>query len=151
MMLPRQNNNAIKIDINKDDDAEDIEMKRKEAQKNYGIKDDSPKMNRDLQQREMSSDPYRKNPDTERSRQQSFGGPALGLNRPLVGGLKQSHQVANVEQVNQGLNKQPKSPAVGTNVGKINLPNTQVKAPISSERNAFQNNNSQQFQGQQPS
>ncbi len=29
MMLPRQNNNAIKIDINKDDDAEDIEMKRK--------------------------------------------------------------------------------------------------------------------------
>lgn len=38
MMLPRQNNNAIKIDINKDDDADDIEMKRKEAQKNYGIK-----------------------------------------------------------------------------------------------------------------
>jgi hypothetical protein len=29
MMLPRQNNNAIKIDINKDDDAEDIEAKRK--------------------------------------------------------------------------------------------------------------------------
>jgi hypothetical protein len=29
MMLPRQNNNAIKIEINKDDDAEDIEAKRK--------------------------------------------------------------------------------------------------------------------------
>jgi hypothetical protein len=29
MMLPRQNNNAIKIDINKDDDADDIEMKRR--------------------------------------------------------------------------------------------------------------------------
>jgi len=28
-MLPRQNNNAIKIEINKDDDAEDIEAKRK--------------------------------------------------------------------------------------------------------------------------
>lgn len=39
MMLPRQNNNAIKIDINKDDDAEDIQEKRKQAQKNYGIKE----------------------------------------------------------------------------------------------------------------
>jgi hypothetical protein len=29
MMLPRQNKNAIKIDINNDDDAEDIEAKRK--------------------------------------------------------------------------------------------------------------------------
>jgi hypothetical protein len=29
MMLPRQNNNAIKIDITKDDDAEDIEEKRR--------------------------------------------------------------------------------------------------------------------------
>lgn len=28
MMLPRQNKNAIKIDINNDDDAEDIELKR---------------------------------------------------------------------------------------------------------------------------
>lgn len=78
MMLPRQNNNAIKIDINKDDDADDIEMKRRQAQKNYGIKEE-PKPNRDIQQRdvqqrdiqqkdiqqrEMSSDPYRKNPDT---------------------------------------------------------------------------------------
>lgn len=65
MMLPRQNNNAIKIDINKDDDADDIEQKRKEAQKSYGIKEEPPKANRDIQQqREMSSDPYRKNPDT---------------------------------------------------------------------------------------
>ena len=39
MMLPRQNKNAIKIDINNDDDAEDIEAKRMEAQKNYGIRD----------------------------------------------------------------------------------------------------------------
>lgn len=38
MMLPRQNKNAIKIDINNDDDADDIELKRREAQKNYGIK-----------------------------------------------------------------------------------------------------------------
>lgn len=28
LMLPRQNKNAIKIDINNDDDAEDIEEKR---------------------------------------------------------------------------------------------------------------------------
>ena len=78
MMLPRQNNNAIKIDINKDDDADDIEMKRRQAQKNYGIKEE-PKptrdiqqrdvqqrdiQQRDIQQREMSSDPYSKNPDT---------------------------------------------------------------------------------------
>lgn len=39
MMLPRQNKNAIKIDINNDDDAEDIEEKRQQAQRNYGIKD----------------------------------------------------------------------------------------------------------------
>lgn len=38
-MLPRQNKNAIKIDINNDDDAEDIEEKRQQAQRNYGIKD----------------------------------------------------------------------------------------------------------------
>lgn len=37
-MLPRQNKNAIKIDITNDDDAEDIELKRQEAQRNYGIK-----------------------------------------------------------------------------------------------------------------
>ena len=36
--MPRQNKNAIKIDITNDDDAEDIELKRLEAQKNYGIK-----------------------------------------------------------------------------------------------------------------
>jgi hypothetical protein len=41
-MLPRQNNNAIKIDITKDDDAEDIEAKRREAEKNYGIKEEPP-------------------------------------------------------------------------------------------------------------
>ncbi len=32
-MLPRQNKNAIRIMINNDDDAEDIERKRDEAQK----------------------------------------------------------------------------------------------------------------------
>lgn len=62
MMLPRQNNNAIKIDITKDDDAEDIEAKRREAQRNYGIREE-PHSNyqHTAMQREMSSDPYRRN------------------------------------------------------------------------------------------
>ena len=38
MMLPRQNKNAIKISINNDDDAEDIEAKREAARGNFGIK-----------------------------------------------------------------------------------------------------------------
>jgi hypothetical protein len=38
-MLPRQNKNAIKISINNDDDAEDIEAKREIAQKNFMPKD----------------------------------------------------------------------------------------------------------------
>lgn len=86
-------------------------------------------------QREMSSDPYKKNADTDRSRQQSFGGPSVSLNRPLVGGLKQPQQLNLPEQNSslQGPNKQPKSPAVATNLGKINLPNSQAKqAPIGS-------------------
>lgn len=101
----------------------------------------------------MSSDPYRKNPDTERSRQQSFGGPVLGLSRPVAGGgMKQSQQPNIIDSpltnpIDQGINKQPKSPAVGNNLGKINLPSTQTKGPLSSERTAFQNNNSQ-YQGQ---
>lgn len=39
----------------------------------------------------MSSDPYRRNMESDRNRQQSFGGPSVSLSRPLVGGLKQSH------------------------------------------------------------
>lgn len=38
-MLPRHNKNAIKIDISKDDDAEDIEKKRSEAYGSYGFID----------------------------------------------------------------------------------------------------------------
>lgn len=75
-----------------------------------------------------------------------------------MGGLKQSQQVATLEPpvpvnpMSQGnINRQPKSPAVSNNVGKINLPTTQNKAPISSDRNMFQNNNSyQQPQQNQP-
>lgn len=51
-----------------------------------------------------------------------------------------------VNPLDQGINKQPKSPAVSNNIGKINLPTTQTKGPLSSERNGFQNNNSQ-YQG----
>lgn len=42
MMLPRQNRNAIKISISNDDDAEDIEIKRIQAQMSYGIRDEQP-------------------------------------------------------------------------------------------------------------
>lgn len=45
--------------------------------------------------------------------------------------------------------QQPKSPAISTNLGKINLPNQQQqqqKAPINSERNIVQNSNYQQPQ-----
>ena len=42
-MLPRQTKNAIKISINNDDDAEEIEAKRDLARGNYGIKDDVKK------------------------------------------------------------------------------------------------------------
>jgi hypothetical protein len=42
MMLPRQNNkNVLKINIDKDDDAEDIQKKREDAQRSYGIIDTS--------------------------------------------------------------------------------------------------------------
>lgn len=50
-MLPRQNKNAIKIDISNDDDAEDIEAKRMQAQMDYGITDKN--------KREKSKDPNR--------------------------------------------------------------------------------------------
>lgn len=87
----------------------------------------------------MSSDPYRKNGDTDRARQQSFGGP-MQLNRPLLQGLKQPQPLNNIEPTppnNQGLQaqkqipqQQPKSP----NIGKINLQNVgnpiQVKNQI---------------------
>ena len=43
MMLPRQNKNAIKIEISNDDDAEDIEIKRMQAQRDYGIREDHPR------------------------------------------------------------------------------------------------------------
>lgn len=43
MMLPRQNKNAIKIEITNEDDAEDIELKRQEAQRNYGIIEEPPR------------------------------------------------------------------------------------------------------------
>lgn len=43
MMLPRQNKNAIKININNDDDVEEIEAKRELARGNLGIKDDGKK------------------------------------------------------------------------------------------------------------
>ena len=42
----------------------------------------------------MSSDPYRK-VDTDRGRQQSFGGP-VNLNRPLLQGLKQPQPLNNI-------------------------------------------------------
>ena len=42
-MLPRQNKNAIKININNDDDVEEIEAKRELARGNLGIKDDGKK------------------------------------------------------------------------------------------------------------
>jgi hypothetical protein len=43
----------------------------------------------------MSSDPYRKGIDTDRGRQQSFGGPTP-LNRPLLQGVKQPQQLNNI-------------------------------------------------------
>lgn len=85
-MLPRQNKNAIKIDINQDDDAEDIEAKRMEAQKNYGIQDNQP--------REASMDP-KKNLDENRGRQQSFGVPS---GRPSTGNMKNSQHVTKQVQ-----------------------------------------------------
>ena len=67
MMLPRQNKNAIKININNDDDAEEIEAKREIARGNMGIKEDAKK-------RERSNDPYSMmHPEPQRPRQQSFG------------------------------------------------------------------------------
>lgn len=36
-MLPRTNKNVLKIDIDKDDDAQDIQLKRENAQRSYGI------------------------------------------------------------------------------------------------------------------
>ena len=44
-------------------------------------------------------------------------------------------------------NKQPKSPAISTNLAKINIAGQQ-KAPINSERNINQNSNYQQQQYQ---
>ena len=41
MMLPRQNKNAIKISIENEDDAEDIEVKRQKARVNFGVKDET--------------------------------------------------------------------------------------------------------------
>lgn len=64
-MLPRQNKNAIKININNDDDVEDIEAKREIARGNLGIKDDGKK-------RERSNDPYTLMHQEQRPRQQSF-------------------------------------------------------------------------------
>lgn len=58
LMLPRQNKNAIKINISNDDDAEDIEAKRKQAQLNYGILEES--FNGRQVQRDKSNDPYKK-------------------------------------------------------------------------------------------
>lgn len=40
MMLPRNNKNAIKIMINNDDDMDDINDKKEEARKEYGISDE---------------------------------------------------------------------------------------------------------------
>lgn len=97
----------------------------------------------------MSSDPYRKNAETDRGRQQSFGGPSVSLNRPLVGGLKQPQQLNIPEQNSAMLNKQPKSPAVAANIGKINLQNSSnpTKSPgLGSERNMYQNNSGIQSQ-----
>ena len=41
-MLPRQNKNAIKIEISNDDDLEDIQKKREEAQRSFGIAQKQP-------------------------------------------------------------------------------------------------------------
>lgn len=38
-MLPRQNKNVLKINIENDDDAEDIEAKRHAARGNMGLKE----------------------------------------------------------------------------------------------------------------
>ncbi len=45
MMLPRTNKNVLKIDINKDDDAQDIQIKRENAQRSYGIIESEPANN----------------------------------------------------------------------------------------------------------
>ena len=65
-MLPRQNKNAIKIDINHDDDATDIEVKRQEAQRSYGLKTSrSRDVSKDLRKKSV-------NRSQSRSRQSSF-------------------------------------------------------------------------------
>ena len=65
-MLPRQNRNVLKINIENDDDAEDIEAKRHAARGNMGIKEEK-------NPRERSNDPYIFKQEEQRPRQQSFG------------------------------------------------------------------------------
>ena len=122
MMLPRQNKNAFKIDINNEDDAEDIEAKRMQAQKNYGIKDQQ-------QSRELSSDP-----NDVRNRQQSFSGNSVrpGLNN----NLKNSQHIAPVA------NKAIKQPTPAANVAKVGISN-EKKAPIMNVPIRPGNNNNQ--------
>ena len=66
MMLPRQGKNAIKIDIDKEDDAEDIELKKEKARENYGVKEET-------KPRERSVEPSQFRFDESKKRKQSFG------------------------------------------------------------------------------
>jgi hypothetical protein len=87
----------------------------------------------------MSTDPYKKNAESDRGRQQSFG-PTSGLNRPFVQGLKQPEKVQPIQTnpQTQPLVNQPKSPSVASNLTKLDIRNNQ-KTTINSERNAYQN------------
>jgi len=76
-------------------------------------------------QREMSSDPYKKEIETDRNRQQSFG---PNINRPLVGGLKQSQQNPIQMSSNTQPLIQPKSPSVSNNIARIDIRNP--KGPL---------------------
>lgn len=80
-------------------------------------------------------------------RQPSFGANSVQLARPLVGGLKQPQpppqQINTLDLINNQNKQQPKSPAISANLGKINLPNQAIKGPMSSDRNNYQNNNTQ--------
>jgi hypothetical protein len=150
MMLPRQNNNAIRIDITKDDDAEDIEAKRREAEKNYGI-------------REQMSDQSRKM-ENEKSRKQSFGGPSgsgTQKNAFIAQGPKQLQQppqqgqsfLVNPQNQQQLQQQQqmymPKSPTItNQKVVKIENPRNNQKMGMGNERGMYPAN-SGSFQ-QQP-
>jgi hypothetical protein len=156
MMLPRQNNNAIRIDITKDDDAEDIEAKRREAEKNYGIRDQVSDQSRRV--------------ENEKSRKQSFGGPsgsAPQKNAFIAQGAKQLQQPQQPQQLQQPqsflanpqnqLQQQqqqqqmymPKSPTISSQkIAKIENPRNNQKMGMGNERGMYPAN-SGSFQ-QQP-